>query len=130
MYGKAWITLRPHFYPTDSLRLDAKGMDIHKIAIVKNGKESPLKYDYDDWQLNIHLDKIYKGGEQYTVYIDYTAKPNEVKVKGSAAITDAKGLYFINPTGKIRISPRRSGHKAKQKPLPFGCPPLTNPIRR
>jgi len=28
MYGKAWITLKPHFYPTDSLRLDAKGMDI------------------------------------------------------------------------------------------------------
>ena len=36
MYGKVWITLQPHFYPTDSLRLDAKGMEIHKIAIVKN----------------------------------------------------------------------------------------------
>src|SRR5678816_2227839 len=34
MYGKVWITLQPHFYPTDSLRLDAKGMDIHKITIV------------------------------------------------------------------------------------------------
>src|SRR5690606_38932119 len=29
--GKAWITLTPHFYPTDSLRLDAKGMDIHQV---------------------------------------------------------------------------------------------------
>ena len=58
MYGKAWITLQPHFYPTDSLRLDAKGMDIHKIALVKNGKELPLKYDYDDQQLNIHLKYI------------------------------------------------------------------------
>ena len=28
LYGKAWITLRPHFYPTDSLSLDARGMDI------------------------------------------------------------------------------------------------------
>ncbi len=105
MYGKAWITLQPHFYPTDSLRLDAKGMDIHKIAIVKNGKESPLKYDYDNWQLNIHLDKTYKGREQYTVFIDYTSKPNEVKVKGSAAISDAKGLYFINPTGEEKNKP-------------------------
>src|SRR6266536_2822081 len=26
MYGRVWITLKPHFYPTDSLRLDAKGM--------------------------------------------------------------------------------------------------------
>src|SRR4051812_5716300 len=99
MYGKAWITLQPHFYPTDSLRLDAKGMDIHQVSIVTGGKDSPLKYDYDGWQLNIHLDKKYKGGERYTIYIDYTSKPNEVKVQGSAAITDAKGLYFINPKG-------------------------------
>ena len=112
MYGKAWITLKPHFYPTDSLRLDAKGMDIHKISILKNaslpdgqGKESPLKYDYDNWQLNIHLDKTYKGGEQYTVFIDYTSKPNEVQVKGSAAISDARGLYFINPKGEEKDKP-------------------------
>ena len=105
MYGKAWITLQPHFYPTDSLQLDAKGMDIHKVAIVKNGKESPLKYDYDNWQLNIHLDKTYKRGEQYTVLIDYTSKPNEIKVQGSAAITDARGLYFINPDGKEKDKP-------------------------
>src|SRR6476620_2370101 len=105
MYGKAWITLKPHFYPTDSLRLDAKGMDIHKIAIVTNGRKSPLKYDYDGLQLNIHLDKTYKGGEQYTVLIDYTSKPNEVRVKGSAAIRDAKGLYFINPTGEDKSKP-------------------------
>ncbi len=30
LYGKAWITLKPHFYPTDSLSLDAKGMDIKR----------------------------------------------------------------------------------------------------
>ncbi len=33
--GKAWITLKPHFYATDSLALDAKGMEIKKVAIVK-----------------------------------------------------------------------------------------------
>ncbi|MCK7559535.1 hypothetical protein MKQ70_33040 [Chitinophaga sedimenti] len=52
--GKAWITLRPHFYATDSLLLDAKGMDIKEVAVVKAGKNTPLKYDYDGWQLNIH----------------------------------------------------------------------------
>jgi aminopeptidase N len=57
-------------------------MDIHKIALVKNGKALPLKYDYDDQQLNIHLDRAYKGGDQYTVFIDYTSKPNEVKSEG------------------------------------------------
>ena len=29
--GKTWITLKPHFYPTDSLQLDAKGMDIKSV---------------------------------------------------------------------------------------------------
>jgi aminopeptidase N len=105
LYGKAWITLKPHFYKTDSLTLDAKGMDIHKIAIANGSNMKDLKYTYDGWQLHVNLDKTYKGGESYTVFIDYTSKPNEVKVQGSAAITDAKGLYFINPTGEEKDKP-------------------------
>ena len=35
MYGQAWITLHPHFYATDTLTLDAKGMDIKEVAIMK-----------------------------------------------------------------------------------------------
>jgi len=105
LYGKAWITLKPHFYPTDSLTLDAKGMDIKKVAMVKGNVSNDLKYNYDGWFLRIHLDKTYKGGEEYKVYVDYTSKPDEVKVKGSAAINDAKGLYFINPLGKEKDKP-------------------------
>jgi aminopeptidase N len=107
LYGKEWVTLKPHIYATDTLRLDAKGMDIHNISIVKNGKNFPLKYDYQDsLSLFIHLDKVYHSSESYTVYIDYTSKPNELKAhKGSRAITDAKGLYFINPDGKDKNKP-------------------------
>lgn len=103
--GKVWITLEPHFYATDSLQLDAKGMNIYQVAIVKAGKNIPLKYAYDSLFLNIQLDKSYQKGERYTVYIDYTAKPNEFKANGSAAITDAKGLYFINPKGEEKDKP-------------------------
>jgi len=105
MYGKEWITLKPHFYPTDSLTLDAKGMDIKEVAIMKAGAKSPLKYSYDSLQLKINLGKTYKDGEEYTVYINYTAKPNERKSHGSAAITDDKGLYFINPKGEDKSKP-------------------------
>lgn len=105
MSGKVWITLQPHFYPTDSLTLDAKAMDIHTVALVKNGRNNTLKYDYDGMFLKIHLDKTYRSNEKYTIYIDYTAKPNEYKGQGSAAITDAKGLYFINPTGEDKNKP-------------------------
>ena len=99
LYGKEWVTLKPQFYPTDSLTLDAKGMDIKTVALVNGKTNTPLKYTYDEEQLHIQLNKSYTRDEKYTVYIEYTAKPDELKVKGSAAITDAKGLYFINPDG-------------------------------
>lgn len=100
LYGKEWLTVQPKFYTIDSLVLDAKFMDIKEVALVNGKKHIPLKYSYDSLKLRIQLDKKYKGGEDYTVYIQYISKPNEAKVEGSAAITDAKGLYFINPTGK------------------------------
>ncbi|HEY4111476.1 M1 family metallopeptidase [Puia sp.] len=105
MYGKAWVTLKPHFYPTDTVSLDAKGMDIHKVELDRGGKTTPLKFDYDGMVLRVHLDRVYKYTEKYTLFIDYTSKPNDLKVKGSAAITDAKGLYFINPKGEDKNKP-------------------------
>lgn len=105
MYGKAWITLRPYAYASDSLKLDAKGMDIKNISVVREGKNSPLKYTYDSLQLRINLDRTYKPGEKYVVYVDYTSKPNLLKAKGSAAINDAKGLYFINPDSAVKGKP-------------------------
>ena len=53
MYGNEWLTLQPHFYPTDSLRLDAKGMEIQEVALVKGTAKTPLTYKYDGMQLNI-----------------------------------------------------------------------------
>ncbi len=107
LFGKAYITLKPHFYETDSLRLDAKGFDIHQVELVKTGGNLPLKYSYDSSSLYISLDKKYRREEQYTIYISYTAKPNELQVKGSAAINDARGLYFINADGKDPEKPRQ-----------------------
>ena len=105
LYGKEWVTIKPHFYPTDSLRLDAKGMDINNISLLKGGKKIPLKFTYDGLSAAIMLDKIYHSNEPYTIYIEYTAKPDELAAKGSAAIRDAKGLYFINPDSAIKDKP-------------------------
>ncbi len=101
--GEEWVTLQPHFYPTDSLTLDAKGMDIKEIAVLNGRSKIPLKFTYEDsMQLKITLDQTYKQGQKYTLYIKYISKPNDLKLPGSAAITDAKGLYFINPLGKTK----------------------------
>ncbi|MFA5297017.1 MAG: M1 family metallopeptidase, partial [Lutibacter sp.] len=94
--GEAWVTLTPHFYAVNKVALDAKSFSIHEVK-VNNVKAS---YNYSDDELTIELGKTYKKGEEYTVYIKYTAKPEEVKQKGSASITDAKGLYFIDPKGE------------------------------
>jgi len=77
LYGKAWITLTPHFSPTARLTLDAKGMEIKKLNLVSNNNNRPLKFEYNNEQINIQLDKTYKKGEKYTVYVEYTAKPDE-----------------------------------------------------
>lgn len=105
MGGEEWLTASPYFYPTDSLVLNAKAMLIHEVALDKNGSKSPLKYEYKDDMLKINLDKTYNKNQDYTVYIKYTARPNEVMQKGSAAITDAKGLYFINAQGTDKDKP-------------------------
>ncbi|MBF0596757.1 M1 family metallopeptidase [Faecalibacter rhinopitheci] len=97
--GEAWLTLKPHFYTTQKLTLDAKAMLIHEVALVNGANKQKLNYTYNDEQIFIDLDKAYKKDQEYTIYIKYTARPNEVKQKGSSAISDAKGLYFINPDG-------------------------------
>lgn len=99
MNGEEWLTASPYFYPTNELILDAKAMLIHEVALDNNGKKSPLKYEYKDDILKITLDKTYQKNQDYTVYIKYTSRPNEVKQQGSVAINDAKGLYFINAQG-------------------------------
>ena len=107
MDGKAIITLHPHFYPVDTVVLDARGMEIHDVEMMKNGEKAKLKYDYSDkLNLHIHLDKTYKRDENYTVFIDYTSKPEELETHSSAAISSDKGLYFINADGKEKDKPK------------------------
>ncbi|MBC6698518.1 M1 family aminopeptidase [Hymenobacter puniceus] len=104
-YGREWVTLKPHSYATDSLRLDAKGMDIKAVSLVRNDVPQPLKYTYNQRKLLIQLGRMVPAGEAYTIYVEYTAKPDELDIKGSAAIGGAKGLYFINPDSAVAGKP-------------------------
>jgi aminopeptidase N len=106
LYGKAWITLRPHFYATDTLTLDAKGLELKKVALIKGVQQMPLKYEYNGLEIRIKLDKTYKASETYTIYIDYIAKPDEFEEKYSeGAMLGIKGMYFINPKGEEKNKP-------------------------
>ncbi len=105
LYGKEWVTLKPHGFATDTLRLDAKGMEIKIVALRQGEKQLPLKYSYNQRQLLIRLNQSIPAGEPYTIYLEYTAKPDELGAKGSAAIRGGKGLYFINPDSAVAGKP-------------------------
>lgn len=93
--GKAEIKLKPLFYATNKIVLDAKGFEIHDIK-VEDGQIG-MEYTYDGQQLTVILDKVLTRQDKITIAIDYTAFPGETG--GSAAITSDKGLFFINADG-------------------------------
>lgn len=98
LYGKATLKLRPYFYATNTLQLNARGMDIHKVELVSANENIPLQFVYNDsLLLNITLNKAYTKTDTLSIFIDYTSKPEELKEGGSNAISSDKGLYFINP---------------------------------
>jgi aminopeptidase N len=130
MYGKARITLHPHFYATDSLNLDAKEMTINEVSMVKSGKHIPLKYSYDSRNLRITLDKSYRGGENYTVYIDYIAKPEEIRENGSMSPPAERGLYFINPLGTDKNKPTQIWTQGESESNSYWFPTIDKPNQK
>jgi aminopeptidase N len=55
--GKAELTLKPYFYNTNTLVLDAKGFDIRVVGLKGKGNMAALPYTYDGQQMTITLDK-------------------------------------------------------------------------
>jgi aminopeptidase N len=133
MYGKATITLKPHFYPADSLILDAKGMDIHEVSLMSGKEKVSLKYLYDSTQLHIKLDKTYTMKDSFMVYIDYVSMPNKLnpaQQHGSSAITSHKGLFFINPDGKDTNEPRELWTQGETEDNSCWFPTIDKPDQR
>lgn len=119
--GVATIQIQPHFYATNMLYLNARGMTINKLSVFpaatsstsstkgqaakisvspSDKKIEAASYVYENDSIKINLGRMFRAGENYFVVIDYVAKPNELKAGGSSAIMSDKGLYFINPKGE------------------------------
>jgi aminopeptidase N len=96
MNGRAEITLRQHFYPSDSIVLNAREMVIHSVSLLQNGSKKELKYDYDAKLLTVRLDRTYNSAENIVLSIEYTSYPEKAEQGGSNAIKSDKGLYFID----------------------------------
>ena len=128
--GKATLTLKPYFYETDQAVLDAQGFDFHRVALITDTGKVDLKYTYENDKITIMLDRVYKGTEQFSVFMDYTAKPNELDVEGGEAISDAKGLYFINNKNEEEDKPQQIWTQGETESNSCWFPTIDKPNER
>ncbi len=105
--GTEDVWLSPHFYPQNVVNLDAKGMDIHQVSLINGDTQQTITYQYDGMILSIVLPRLVTRNDTVHLQISYTAKPDEFETGGSAAITEDKGLYFINPDGTDPEKPKQ-----------------------
>lgn len=99
--GKATLFLHPHFYPTDSLVLDAKMMLVKQVGRIRaQGDTLLIPFRYDSSTIRLKLDTVFHRDNELVLWIDYTGRPDLRTGDGSRAIRGEKGLYFINPDGK------------------------------
>lgn len=97
--GVATIRLRPYFFPQNELVLDAKDFELGKINLLDGDSTSSLAYRYDSKKITIYLPQFFSREDTLHIQVNYTAFPERGDEEGSAAITDTKGLYFIDPLG-------------------------------
>jgi aminopeptidase N len=117
----AIIKFSPHFYPQNTLELDAKGFDIKEVVLLDSladyGSASiadinkrvlkKLEYSYDKRRLNIKLAKNYTKYDEVFVRITYVARPNDILRDQPGDHPSDKGLYFINADGMDEGKPKQ-----------------------
>lgn len=103
--GKALIRLTPYFYPQKIISLDAKDFEFGRITYANGTEKELLSYRYDEKVVQIYLPEELSVGDTLNLEINYVAFPNRNAGEGSAAITDTKGLYFIDPLDTLPGKP-------------------------
>jgi len=121
VHGSAVVSFKPHFYPQNTIELDAKGFDIKGISQLDNFQEfgaaapkdlvkrtvKKLDYTYDKRKITIKLGKEYTAKDTLYVKIDYVAKPNDLPKDQPGDNPNDKGLYFINADGQDEGKPKQ-----------------------
>ena len=103
--GKAKLRLTPYFYPQKIVVLDAQDFEFGQVAWMHKGQLETLSYRYDNQEIQIYLPEEASVGDTVELEVNYVAFPEKNSGEGSAAITDTKGLYFIDPLDTIPGKP-------------------------
>ncbi|CAN5428552.1 M1 family aminopeptidase [soil metagenome] len=105
--GLTTVTFSP-FADTDKFSLDAAMMTINSVKLA-NG--TTLKYQYDGKKdgdnLEIMLDRVYKGGEDVSVTVDYKTNYVNTADSDTAIGSFGRGLRFIKPDKDNPNKPRQ-----------------------
>lgn len=128
--GRAWLDLHPYFYATDSLNLDAKGMKIDSVQMVTNTGSQPLKFTYGDNVLKLEFGKAYTAQDNIRLYIVYTAMPYAEPPGGGKAISEDRGLYFINTDNAIPRKPMQIWTQGEPEANAHWMPTIDKPNER
>jgi len=130
MKGLATLTLTPYFYSQQNLELDAQAMTINSVRLLKKKSLISLKFQNTGKKLLVALDTIYSKGQEIQLEIDYVAQPKNVTAGGNYAITDNKGLYFINAQGKVPNKPRQIWTQGEPESSSVWFPTIDAPNER
>lgn len=103
--GKSKLRLTPYFYPQKIVVLDAQDFEFGRVAWMHKGQLETLSYRYDNQEIQIYLSEEASVGDTVELEVNYVAFPEKNSGEGSAAITDTKGLYFIDPMDTIPGKP-------------------------
>lgn len=103
--GKAKLTIKPFHKSSKELVLDAQDFEFEGLYLIEDGQQQALTYDYDEAKIQIHLPRELAQTDTFQIVIDYTAFPERNAGGGSEAITDTKGLYFIDPLDTVPNKP-------------------------
>lgn len=128
--GKAWLELKPYFYETDSLVLDAKSMETDSVLLIQGKSASALEFRAENDKLKIYFPEIIHRDQQVKVYIRYTAKPYAGPAGGSEAISEDRGLYFINTDQEVPGKPVQIWTQGETEANSHWLPVLDKPNQR
>lgn len=94
IYGQAELTVKGVFPYSDSLVLDARGMEIKSVE----ADNQKVRYRYTGRRLIIYPPNgALKRGDSTILAIQYAAGEDIRKSQGIYPAADEQGLYFVNP---------------------------------
>ncbi|MFT4032554.1 MAG: M1 family metallopeptidase [Siphonobacter sp.] len=124
-----------HYAKDSLLQVWVKSRAKSKIDTVLTSNEQVIKVDtlpfqYNTAVLSVELKKPIVRQKSSVFRIGYIAKPNERPKGGSEAITDDRGLYFINPYGIDSLKPRQFWTQGETESNSVWFPTIDSPNQK